>query len=160
MIPGELVKPFGSNFLSRLAQSRAELLEKLLTQLGTDNSGFSLENVMTVNNHNHTGSWVSLGCKRIFWNLIAWDLFLFLWFICLHPSWSLGICDFGGWGASTRSCFSVRFNTVIMTNSPSLALCDHLRKQGVSNVQSAESMLSLLAPSLTSPARLWFPAVT
>lgn len=42
--------------------------------------------------------------------------------------------------------------------SPSVAI--HLRKQALSNVQSAESMLSLLAPSLTSPALLWFPAVT
>ncbi|XP_030589326.1 centrosomal protein of 104 kDa isoform X2 [Archocentrus centrarchus] len=47
MIPGELVKPFRSNFPSLLAQSRAELLEKLLTELGTENSGFTLENVMT-----------------------------------------------------------------------------------------------------------------
>ncbi|GAA6223456.1 centrosomal protein of 104 kDa [Lates japonicus] len=46
MIPGELVKPFKSNFPSRLAQSRAELLEKLLAELGTDNSGFTLDNVM------------------------------------------------------------------------------------------------------------------
>lgn len=47
MIPGELAKPFRSNFPSGLAQSRAELLEKLLTDLGTENSGFTLENVMT-----------------------------------------------------------------------------------------------------------------
>lgn len=53
MIPGELVKPFKSNFPSRLAESRAELLEKLLIELGTENSGFTLENVMTVNNLNH-----------------------------------------------------------------------------------------------------------
>lgn len=53
MIPGELVKPFKSNFPSRLAESRAELLEKLLIELGTENSGFTLKNVMTVNNLNH-----------------------------------------------------------------------------------------------------------
>ncbi|XP_019205505.1 centrosomal protein of 104 kDa isoform X3 [Oreochromis niloticus] len=47
MIPGELVKPFKSNFPSRLAESRAELVEKLLIELGTENSGFTLENVMT-----------------------------------------------------------------------------------------------------------------
>ncbi|XP_071331392.1 centrosomal protein of 104 kDa isoform X2 [Trachinotus anak] len=46
LIPGELVKPFKSNFPTRLAQSRAELLEKLLAELGTENSGFSLDNVM------------------------------------------------------------------------------------------------------------------
>ncbi|XP_023132028.2 centrosomal protein of 104 kDa isoform X1 [Amphiprion ocellaris] len=46
IIPGELVKPFKPNFPSRLAQSRAEMLEKLLAELGTDNSGFTLENVM------------------------------------------------------------------------------------------------------------------
>ncbi|KAF1390763.1 hypothetical protein PFLUV_G00061420 [Perca fluviatilis] len=46
VIPGELVKPFKSNFPSRLAQSRAELLEKLLAELGTENSGFTLDNVM------------------------------------------------------------------------------------------------------------------
>lgn len=48
VIPGELVKPFKSNFPSRLAQSRAELLEKLLAELGTENSGFTLDNVMMV----------------------------------------------------------------------------------------------------------------
>ncbi|XP_030280271.1 centrosomal protein of 104 kDa isoform X1 [Sparus aurata] len=47
VIPGELVKPFKSNFPSRLAQSRAELTEKLLAELGTENSGFTLDNVMT-----------------------------------------------------------------------------------------------------------------
>ncbi|XP_029011867.1 centrosomal protein of 104 kDa isoform X2 [Betta splendens] len=47
VISGELVKPFKSNFPSRSAQSRAELLEKLLAELGTDNSGFTLDNVMT-----------------------------------------------------------------------------------------------------------------
>ncbi|XP_043973162.1 centrosomal protein of 104 kDa isoform X1 [Gambusia affinis] len=46
IIPSELVKPFKSNFPPRLAQSRAELLEKLLVELGTDNSGFTLENVI------------------------------------------------------------------------------------------------------------------
>ncbi|XP_028266761.1 centrosomal protein of 104 kDa [Parambassis ranga] len=47
IIPGELVKPFKSNFPCRLAQSRAELIEKLVAALGTENSGFTLENVMT-----------------------------------------------------------------------------------------------------------------
>ncbi|XP_017266868.1 centrosomal protein of 104 kDa isoform X2 [Kryptolebias marmoratus] len=46
IIPGELVKPFKSNFPSRLAQSRAELIEKLLQDLGTEKSGFTLENVI------------------------------------------------------------------------------------------------------------------
>ncbi|KAM6925519.1 centrosomal protein of 104 kDa [Xenentodon cancila] len=46
MIPVEVVKPFKSNFPSRVAQSRAELLEKLLVELGTENSGFTLENVI------------------------------------------------------------------------------------------------------------------
>ncbi|CAK6954986.1 centrosomal protein of 104 kDa [Scomber scombrus] len=45
VIPLELVKPFKSNFPFRLAQSRAELLEKLLAELW--NSGFNLSNVMT-----------------------------------------------------------------------------------------------------------------
>ncbi|KAM4737968.1 centrosomal protein of 104 kDa isoform 1-T3 [Anableps anableps] len=47
IIPSELVKPFKSNFPPRLAQSRAELLEILLVELGIDNSGFTLENVIT-----------------------------------------------------------------------------------------------------------------
>ncbi|XP_069550174.1 centrosomal protein of 104 kDa [Brachyistius frenatus] len=47
VISSELVKPFKSNFPTRLAQSQAELLEKLLSELGTENSGFSLDNVMT-----------------------------------------------------------------------------------------------------------------
>lgn len=48
VIPAELVKPFKSNFPSRLAQSRTELLNKLLSELGTENSGFTLDNVMMV----------------------------------------------------------------------------------------------------------------
>ncbi|XP_035500874.2 centrosomal protein of 104 kDa isoform X1 [Scophthalmus maximus] len=47
VVPAELVQPLKSNFPSRLAQSRTELLEKLLTELGTENSGFTLDNVMT-----------------------------------------------------------------------------------------------------------------
>uniref|UniRef100_A0A674DJK1 Centrosomal protein of 104 kDa n=1 Tax=Salmo trutta TaxID=8032 RepID=A0A674DJK1_SALTR len=46
LVPGELVKPIKSNIPSRQALSRAELLEKLLGELGTDNSGFTLDNVM------------------------------------------------------------------------------------------------------------------
>ncbi|CAJ1055517.1 centrosomal protein of 104 kDa isoform X1 [Xyrichtys novacula] len=46
VIPGELVKPFKSNFPSRLAQSRAELVQRLLAELGTENSGFTPDNVM------------------------------------------------------------------------------------------------------------------
>ncbi|XP_077400898.1 centrosomal protein of 104 kDa isoform X2 [Vanacampus margaritifer] len=45
-IPVELVKPFKSNYPTHLAQSRAELLESLLVELGIENSGFTLENVM------------------------------------------------------------------------------------------------------------------
>ncbi|TWW56239.1 Centrosomal protein of 104 kDa [Takifugu flavidus] len=47
IIPGELVKPFRSSVPPRLAQSRVEMVEKLLAELGTENSGFTLENVMT-----------------------------------------------------------------------------------------------------------------
>ncbi|XP_068454020.1 centrosomal protein of 104 kDa isoform X2 [Clinocottus analis] len=47
IIPCELVKPFKSNFPCRLAQSRTELLQKLLAELGTETSGFTLDNVMT-----------------------------------------------------------------------------------------------------------------
>ncbi|XP_044066906.1 centrosomal protein of 104 kDa [Siniperca chuatsi] len=47
VIPVEVAKPFKSNFPSRLAQSQAEVLEKLLAELGTENSGFTLDNVMT-----------------------------------------------------------------------------------------------------------------
>ncbi|XP_068607366.1 centrosomal protein of 104 kDa [Brachionichthys hirsutus] len=46
IIPGDLVKPFTSNFPSRLAQSRVEMLKKLLAELGTENCGFTLENVI------------------------------------------------------------------------------------------------------------------
>lgn len=48
VIPGELAKLFRSNFPSRLAQSRVQLVEKLLAEVGTENSGFTLDNVMTV----------------------------------------------------------------------------------------------------------------
>ncbi|CAB1329789.1 unnamed protein product [Coregonus sp. 'balchen'] len=46
LVPGELVKPIKSNIPTRQALSRAKLLEKLLGELGTDNSGFTLDNVM------------------------------------------------------------------------------------------------------------------
>lgn len=49
VIPGELAKPFRSNFPSRLALSRVQLVEKLLEEVGAENSGFTLDNVMTVN---------------------------------------------------------------------------------------------------------------
>ncbi|XP_019907536.2 centrosomal protein of 104 kDa isoform X2 [Esox lucius] len=47
VVPGELVKPMKSNIPVRLALSRTELLEKLLGEVGTENSGFTLDNVMT-----------------------------------------------------------------------------------------------------------------
>ncbi|KAK3540279.1 hypothetical protein QTP70_029621 [Hemibagrus guttatus] len=46
LLPTELVKPIKSSVPARLALSRLELLEKLLEQLGTNNSGFTLDNVM------------------------------------------------------------------------------------------------------------------
>ncbi|XP_036435026.1 LOW QUALITY PROTEIN: centrosomal protein of 104 kDa [Colossoma macropomum] len=46
LVPTELVKPIKSSLPARLALSRIELLEKLLEQLGTKDSGFTLENVM------------------------------------------------------------------------------------------------------------------
>nr|XP_055024570.1 centrosomal protein of 104 kDa [Misgurnus anguillicaudatus] len=46
MVPVELVKPIQSNLPARLALSRLELLEKLLEQLGTKDTGFTLDNVM------------------------------------------------------------------------------------------------------------------
>ncbi|KAJ8386881.1 hypothetical protein AAFF_G00165820 [Aldrovandia affinis] len=45
-IPIELVKPMKSSVPARLALSRVELLERLLAELGTDGSGFTLDNVM------------------------------------------------------------------------------------------------------------------
>ncbi|XP_035237128.1 centrosomal protein of 104 kDa isoform X1 [Anguilla anguilla] len=45
-IPTELVKPMKSSVPARLALSHVELTERLLAELGTDGSGFSLENVM------------------------------------------------------------------------------------------------------------------
>ncbi|KAM6976945.1 centrosomal protein of 104 kDa [Aplochiton taeniatus] len=46
VIPVELVKPFRSAFPARLALSRAQLLETLLAELGTQSSGFTHDNVM------------------------------------------------------------------------------------------------------------------
>ncbi|KAJ8371149.1 hypothetical protein SKAU_G00111770 [Synaphobranchus kaupii] len=45
-IPTELVKPMKSSVPVRLALSHVELTERLLAELGTDGSGFSLQNVM------------------------------------------------------------------------------------------------------------------
>ncbi|XP_076023200.1 centrosomal protein of 104 kDa [Genypterus blacodes] len=46
VIPTELVKPFKPTVPRRLAQSHVELLEKLLAELGTEDCGFTLDNVM------------------------------------------------------------------------------------------------------------------
>ncbi|XP_066546753.1 centrosomal protein of 104 kDa [Amia ocellicauda] len=46
MVPTELVKTMKPSTPSRLALSHVELLEKLLEDLGTDGSGFTLDNVM------------------------------------------------------------------------------------------------------------------
>uniref|UniRef100_A0A673GRU5 Centrosomal protein of 104 kDa n=1 Tax=Sinocyclocheilus rhinocerous TaxID=307959 RepID=A0A673GRU5_9TELE len=46
MVPVELVRAMQSSVPTRLALSRLELLEKLLEQLGTKDSGFTLDNVM------------------------------------------------------------------------------------------------------------------
>lgn len=48
LVPTELVKPIKSSLPTRLALSRLELLEELLEQLGTIDSGFTLDNVMRV----------------------------------------------------------------------------------------------------------------
>ncbi|XP_053281301.1 centrosomal protein of 104 kDa isoform X1 [Pleuronectes platessa] len=47
VIPADLVKAIKFKSPPRLAQSRVELLEKLLAELGTENSGFTVDNVMT-----------------------------------------------------------------------------------------------------------------
>ncbi|KAK0132773.1 Centrosomal protein [Merluccius polli] len=46
VVPSELSRPFKPSSPTRLALGRAELLETLLAELGTDHSGFTLENVM------------------------------------------------------------------------------------------------------------------
>ncbi|KAL2103264.1 hypothetical protein ACEWY4_000132 [Coilia grayii] len=46
LVPGELVKPLKGHVPVRLAQSRAELLDCLLKEMGTRDSGFTLANVM------------------------------------------------------------------------------------------------------------------
>ncbi|KAJ0064723.1 hypothetical protein NL108_012655, partial [Boleophthalmus pectinirostris] len=46
-VPCELVKVLSSTIPARMAQSRVELLEQLLSALGTHGSGFTLDNVMT-----------------------------------------------------------------------------------------------------------------
>ncbi|XP_051525532.1 centrosomal protein of 104 kDa-like isoform X3 [Myxocyprinus asiaticus] len=46
MVPLEIVRPIQSNLPMRLALSRLELLEKLVEQLGSKDSGFTLDNVM------------------------------------------------------------------------------------------------------------------
>lgn len=73
IIPTELVKPFKSNFLPRLAKSRAELLEKLLAELGTENSGFTPDNVMTVTELNPGHLYTYKTCMEAF---LFRDLFL------------------------------------------------------------------------------------
>nr|XP_014347345.1 PREDICTED: centrosomal protein of 104 kDa [Latimeria chalumnae] len=46
VIPAQLVQPLKPNTVNRLALSQVELLERLLKDLGTENSGFTVDNVM------------------------------------------------------------------------------------------------------------------
>ncbi|KAL1021082.1 hypothetical protein UPYG_G00008520 [Umbra pygmaea] len=46
LVSGELVKPIKSNIPLRQAVSKADILEKLLGEVGKENSGFTLDNVM------------------------------------------------------------------------------------------------------------------
>lgn len=48
LVPSELVKPMKSNMPVRLAFSTLELLETLLQQLGTNDSGFTIDSIMQV----------------------------------------------------------------------------------------------------------------
>lgn len=47
-VPVELLKPLKGNVPARLALGRVELLECLLQEMGTRESGFTLDNVMKV----------------------------------------------------------------------------------------------------------------
>lgn len=47
-VPVELLKPLKGNVPARLALGRVELLERLLQEMGTRESGFTLDNVMKV----------------------------------------------------------------------------------------------------------------
>ncbi|XP_041953417.1 centrosomal protein of 104 kDa isoform X2 [Alosa sapidissima] len=46
VVPGELLKPLKGSVPPRLAMGRVELLERLLQDMGTRDSGFTLDNVM------------------------------------------------------------------------------------------------------------------
>ena len=48
VVPGELVKPLKGSAPVRLALGRVGLLERLLQEMGTRDSGFTLDNVMKV----------------------------------------------------------------------------------------------------------------
>lgn len=48
MVPSYLVQPLKSNASAHLALSQVALLARLLRDLGTDSSGFTVENVMKV----------------------------------------------------------------------------------------------------------------
>lgn len=52
-VPVELLKPLKGNVPARLALGRVELLERLLQEMGTRDSGFTLDNVMKVRSHSH-----------------------------------------------------------------------------------------------------------
>lgn len=48
IIPAHLVQPVKPNSPTHLAMSQVELVERLLKDLGTDNTGFTVDNVMRV----------------------------------------------------------------------------------------------------------------
>lgn len=48
IVPVHLVQPLKANSPAHLAMSRVELVEQLLRDMGTENSGFTISNVMTV----------------------------------------------------------------------------------------------------------------
>ena len=86
VVPGELVKPFKINFPGRLALSRAKLLDKLLGELGTVNSGFTLDNVMKVWPWSHSSDFIDCreGSSRRHSSMLC--LFWDSWHSSMKPS--------------------------------------------------------------------------
>lgn len=65
LIPSYLVQPLKANASVHLAMSQVDLLSRLLRDLGTENSGFTVDNVMKVSQPRASGLTLAqaLQCK-------------------------------------------------------------------------------------------------
>ncbi|XP_029804520.1 centrosomal protein of 104 kDa-like [Suricata suricatta] len=71
IIPPYLVQPLKANSSAHLAMSQMDLLARLLKDLGTENTGFTVDNVMKVSARPARAAWSVVGVRSVF---VEWML--------------------------------------------------------------------------------------